>query len=40
MYIRDDLLDKIKEVFKIKEFTYIGIEKNLSCCRSKKVSTI
>ena len=30
MYIRNDLLNKIKEVFKIKEFTYIGIEKNLS----------
>ena len=30
MYIRDDLLDKIKEIFKIKEFNYIGIEKKLS----------
>ena len=27
--IRDDLLDKIKEIFKIKEFTYIKSEKNL-----------
>lgn len=29
MYIRDDLLDKIKEVFKIKELTYIRSEKYL-----------
>ena len=30
MYIRDDLLNKIKEIFEIKEFNYMGIEKNLS----------
>ena len=30
MYIRDDLLNKIKEIFEIKEFDYMGIEKNLS----------
>ena len=28
MYIRDDLLNKIKEVFDIKEFTYIGTGKH------------
>lgn len=27
MYIRDDLLNKIKEIYGIKEFLYIGIEK-------------
>ena len=30
MFIREDLLDKIKEIFEIKEFNYMGIEKNLS----------
>ena len=30
MFIREDLLDKIKEIFEIKEFDYMGIEKNLS----------
>ncbi len=30
MYIRDDLLNKIKEIFEIKEFNYMRIEKNLS----------
>lgn len=30
MYIRDDLLNKIKEIFEIKEFNYVGVEKNLS----------
>ena len=30
MYIREDLLDKIKEIFEIKEFDYMGIEKKLS----------
>ena len=28
MYIRDDLLNKIKEVYGIEEFSYIGIEKS------------
>ena len=27
MYIREDLLSKIKEVFNIKEFTYVGTRK-------------
>ncbi len=34
MFIREDLLNKIKEVYGIKEFSYIGIEKsnyNYSC---------
>ena len=30
MFIREDLLDKIKEIFEIKEFDYMGIEKKLS----------
>ena len=30
MFIRDDLLNKIKEIFEIKEFDYMGIEKKLS----------
>ena len=29
MYIRDDLLNKIKEIFEIKELTYIRSEKYL-----------
>ena len=29
MYIRDDLLNKIKEIFEIKELTYIKSEKYL-----------
>ena len=28
MYIRDDLLNKIKEVFNVKEFTYVGTGKH------------
>ena len=28
MYIREDLLNKIKEVFNVKEFTYVGTEKH------------
>lgn len=28
MYIREDLLNKIKEIYEIEEFTYIGIEKS------------
>ena len=28
MYIRDDLLNKIKEIFNIKEFTYVGTGKH------------
>ena len=28
MYIREDLLNKIKEVFNIKEFTYVGTGKH------------
>ena len=28
MYIREDLLNKIKEIFNIKEFTYIGTGKH------------
>ena len=28
MYIRDDLLKKIKEIFNIKEFTYVGTGKH------------
>ena len=28
MYIREDLLNKIKEIFNIKEFTYIGTRKH------------
>ena len=30
MFIRDDLLNIIKEIFEIKEFNYMRIEKNLS----------
>ena len=28
MFIRDDLLNKIKEIYEIKEFSYIGTEKS------------
>ena len=28
MYIREDLLNKIKEIFNIKEFTYVGTGKH------------
>ena len=28
MYIREDLLNKIKEVFNVKEFTYVGTRKH------------
>lgn len=27
--IREDLLDKIKEIYKIKEISYIGVEKSI-----------
>ena len=29
MYIREDLLNKLKELYDTKNFTYIGIEKNI-----------
>lgn len=29
MYIREDLLNKLKELYETKTFTYIGIEKNI-----------
>ena len=28
MFIREDLLNKIKEIYEIKEFNYVGIEKS------------
>ena len=28
MFIRDDLLNKIKEIYEIKEFSYVGTEKS------------